>query len=111
MQHTPMSARAPRCLESKTRSSRNPTCTSIFRREQFQRTGRALARRSHSRLRACRAGLRHVIMPAANEKDLRDIPAEAREKMTFTFVSTMDEVIRLMLHPKLTPMLADSPPR
>jgi ATP-dependent Lon protease len=62
-------------------------------------------------LAAYRAGLRHIIMPAANEKDLRDIPDEVRAKMGFTFVSTMDDVIQLMLPPLSAPVLADSPPR
>ena len=62
-------------------------------------------------LAAYRAGLRHVIMPSANEKDLRDIPGEVREKMAFTFVSTMDEVIHLMLLQPSAPVLADSAPR
>ena len=61
-------------------------------------------------LAAYRAGLRHIIMPAANEKDLRDIPDEVRAKMGFTFVSTMDEVIQVMLPPLTAPILADSPP-
>jgi len=62
-------------------------------------------------LAAYRAGLRHVIMPAENEKDLRDIPDEVRAKMTFTFVSTMDEVIHLMLLQQPGLVLADSAPR
>ena len=62
-------------------------------------------------LAAYRAGLRHVIMPSTNEKDLRDIPDEVKEKMAFTFVSTMDEVIHLMLLQKPAPVLADSQPR
>jgi ATP-dependent Lon protease len=62
-------------------------------------------------LAAYRAGLRHIIMPEANEKDLRDIPNEVREKMAFTFVSTMDEVIHLMLMQQAALGLADSPPR
>jgi ATP-dependent Lon protease len=61
-------------------------------------------------LAAYRAGLRHIIMPAANEKDLRDIPDEVRAKMAFTFVSTMDEVIHVMLPQLTAPVLADSPP-
>jgi ATP-dependent Lon protease len=48
-------------------------------------------------LAAYRAGLREVIMPKANEKDLRDIPDEIRRTMVFTFVSTMDEVLRMTL--------------
>jgi len=61
-------------------------------------------------LAAYRAGLRHVIMPAGNEKDLRDIPEEVRAKMGFTFVATMDEVIHLMLIPASGAVLADSRP-
>jgi ATP-dependent Lon protease len=60
-------------------------------------------------LAAYRAGLRHVVMPATNEKDLRDIPDEVREHMKFTFVSTMDDVIDLMLMQKQTADLADAP--
>src|SRR5688572_19631070 len=56
-------------------------------------------------LAAYRAGLRLVILPTANEKDLRDIPAEVREHMAFTFVSTMDEVLHLMLLQKPQPEL------
>lgn len=49
---------------------------------------------------AYRAGLREVIMPASNEKDLREIPDEIRKVMTFNFVSTMDEIVRTALLPK-----------
>ncbi len=48
-------------------------------------------------LAAYRAGLREVILPKANEKDLRDVPAEVRAGMAFTFASGMDEVLRLAL--------------
>jgi ATP-dependent Lon protease len=61
-------------------------------------------------LAAYRAGLRRVVMPEPNEKDLRDIPDEVRKQMTFTFVSTMDDVLKVMLMPKLKPELADSGP-
>ena len=62
-------------------------------------------------LAAYRAGLRQVVMPATNEKDLRDIPDEVRGHMKFTFVSTMDEVLHVMLMSKSKPELADAPPR
>jgi ATP-dependent Lon protease len=62
-------------------------------------------------LAAHRAGLREVIMPKSNEKDLRDVPEEVRQNMTFTFVQTMDEVIRLALLPRLEPGLADRAPQ
>src|SRR5205823_2327292 len=60
---------------------------------------------------AYRAGLRQVLMPKANEKDLRGIPEEMIRGMTFTFVSTMDEVFHLALLPKAAISLADSPDR
>ena len=50
-------------------------------------------------LAAYRAGLREVILPKANEKDLRDVPDEVRKNMTFTFVDRMDEVLHLALLP------------
>ncbi|MEO7363157.1 MAG: S16 family serine protease, partial [Gemmatimonadaceae bacterium] len=56
------------------------------------------------------AGLREVIIPKANEKDLRDIPPEVREKMHFTFASSMDEVFLLALLPQPTPNAVDLPP-
>jgi ATP-dependent Lon protease len=59
-------------------------------------------------LAAYRAGLRHVVLPASNEKDLRDIPDEVRNMMAFTFVSTMDEVFLLMLLQKPEAVLADA---
>jgi ATP-dependent Lon protease len=63
-------------------------------------------------LASYRAGLRQVVMPASNEKDLRDIPDEVRGHMKFTFVSTMDEVLHVMLMSKTKPELADAaPPR
>lgn len=45
-------------------------------------------------LAAYRAGLREVILPHGNQKDLRDVPPEVRERMTFTLAATMDEVLR-----------------
>ncbi|HET6680899.1 MAG TPA: endopeptidase La [Gemmatimonadaceae bacterium] len=48
-------------------------------------------------LAAYRAGLREVLLPKGNEKDLRDVPDEVRQNMAFTFVATMDEVLRLAL--------------
>jgi len=61
---------------------------------------------------AYRSGLREVILPKSNEKDLRDLPDEVREGMAFTFVQAMDEVLRLALLPPPPHPLADhAPPR
>jgi ATP-dependent Lon protease len=48
-------------------------------------------------LAAYRAGLRRVILPSGNEKDLREVPEDVRAGMTFHFVETMDEVFELAL--------------
>lgn len=44
-------------------------------------------------LAARRAGLKRVILPKANEKDLRDVPEEVRKEMEFIFVERIDEVL------------------
>jgi ATP-dependent Lon protease len=61
-------------------------------------------------LAAYRAGLREVMLPATNEKDLREIPAAIREHVRFSFVGTMDEVIGALLLPEAEGPLADSAP-
>ncbi len=48
-------------------------------------------------LAAYRIGIHEVILPAANEKDLYKIPKEIREKITFHFVETVDEVLQIAL--------------
>jgi ATP-dependent Lon protease len=48
-------------------------------------------------LAAYRAGIRHVILPTGNERDLRDVPEDAREKIDFYFVDRMDDVLELAL--------------
>ncbi len=57
---------------------------------------------------AYRAGLRQVILPKTNEKDLRGIPDEVVKSMVFTFVSTMDDIIHLALLARGTGALADA---
>ncbi len=44
-------------------------------------------------LAAHRAGIRKVLMPKDNEKDIQDIPESVRNDMTFIPVSHMDEVL------------------
>jgi ATP-dependent Lon protease len=61
-------------------------------------------------LAAYRAGLREVILPKGNEKDLRDVPQEVRDHMRFTFVATMDQVLATALLPSPEQGLADSVP-
>ncbi len=51
-------------------------------------------------LAAHRADIQDVILPRGNERDLRDVPEDVRENITFRFVSRMDEVVSLALHQK-----------
>ena len=44
-------------------------------------------------LAAHRAGIKRVILPKANEKDLKDVPQEVREDMTFILVERIEEVL------------------
>jgi ATP-dependent Lon protease len=48
-------------------------------------------------LAAKRAGIREVIVPKRNEKDLPDIPDEVRNGLKWHFVSTIDEVMAVAL--------------
>ena len=48
-------------------------------------------------LAAHRAGIRHVLLPYENERDLDDIPADVRAEMTFTLLKSADEALALAL--------------
>jgi ATP-dependent Lon protease len=48
-------------------------------------------------LAAHRAGIKRIVMPKRNEKDLKEIPEEIREEMSFSFVQRMSEVLELVL--------------
>jgi ATP-dependent Lon protease len=46
---------------------------------------------------AFRGGVRHVVIPWQNARDLPEVPAEVREGLTFHPVRTMDEVLTIAL--------------
>lgn len=48
-------------------------------------------------LAAHRAGIKHVIMPFTNEKDMEDIPEKVRKDLEFHFVKHMDEALVIVL--------------
>ncbi len=48
-------------------------------------------------LAAHRAGIKHVLLPARNKKDLEDIPEEVRQELRIDFVSRIDEVLKFAL--------------
>jgi ATP-dependent Lon protease len=48
-------------------------------------------------LAAMRAGITTVIIPKLNEKDLYDVPEEAKQKLKFVPVENVDEVLSVAL--------------
>jgi ATP-dependent Lon protease len=48
-------------------------------------------------LAARRAGIKRVILPRGNQKDLRDLPEEVRNEMTFIFAERVEDVLVEML--------------
>ena len=54
-------------------------------------------------LAAHRAGIKNVILPKENEKDLQDIPSDILEAISVSFVETMDEVLQIALERQPVP--------
>ena len=48
-------------------------------------------------LAAARSGVRTVVLPDQNRKDLAEVPAEIRKKMKFRFAKTIDAALKLTL--------------
>jgi ATP-dependent Lon protease len=48
-------------------------------------------------LAAYRSGIKTVILPKLNEKDLEEVPAYVKEKLTFIFVSKVEDALRFAL--------------
>ncbi|MFZ3065162.1 MAG: endopeptidase La [Nitrospirota bacterium] len=61
-------------------------------------------------LAARRFGIKTVILPKRNEKDLEDVPKNVRKNMNFVFVETMDDVLKAALKKKLPPRQRKLPP-
>ncbi|MBA4371227.1 MAG: endopeptidase La [Thermodesulfovibrio sp.] len=55
-------------------------------------------------LAAKRMGIKKVIIPARNKKDLEDIPKYIKQDMEFIFASDMDQVLKVALKPAKKPM-------
>jgi ATP-dependent Lon protease len=55
-------------------------------------------------LAAHRMGLRTVVLPKDNEKDLAEIPQEILSSLTMHFVETMDEVLQIALERPTVPL-------
>ena len=48
-------------------------------------------------LAALRAGIKTVMVPRRNEKDLEDIPADAKAKLEFVFLEHVEDAIRIAI--------------
>ncbi|MBN1440248.1 MAG: endopeptidase La [Anaerolineales bacterium] len=59
---------------------------------------------------AHRIGLKKVIIPKHNKKDLIEIPKNVRDELTISLVEHIDEVLRLALHKEFAAPAAKKPP-
>ncbi len=50
-------------------------------------------------LAALRAGIKTVMLPARNKKDLEDIPEDARKQLNFVFLETVEDALKEALGP------------
>ncbi len=48
-------------------------------------------------LAAMRAGITTVMLPKRNQKDLHDVPEEARQKLSFVWLETVDDAVSFAL--------------
>jgi ATP-dependent Lon protease len=60
-------------------------------------------------LGAHRAGMKTILLPRDNEKDLADIPKNVLDTLNIYMVDTMDEVLKIALAGPLPPMAAVTP--
>jgi len=62
-------------------------------------------------LAAHRAGIKHVLLPWRNTKDLEEIPEEVRNELRIDFVKRIDEVlVHALLDPVASPSIPPPPP-
>jgi ATP-dependent Lon protease len=60
-------------------------------------------------LAAHRAGIRRVVLPRHNERDVEDVPEELRRELTFVFADTADDVLAQTLTSPPAAVIAPSP--
>ncbi|MFB3880636.1 MAG: endopeptidase La [Armatimonadota bacterium] len=62
-------------------------------------------------LAAHRAGIKTIILPEENRKDLEEVPSHVQEELKFRFVETMEDVLKIALHErKRKEIVFDIPP-
>jgi ATP-dependent Lon protease len=57
-------------------------------------------------LAALRAGIKTVMLPERNRRDLEDIPADARSQLQFVWLDDVDEAVATALSPVPVPVAA-----
>jgi ATP-dependent Lon protease len=57
-------------------------------------------------LAAHRAGIKRIILPKPNEKDLKDVPQEVRDDLTFILAERVEEVLRSAFDHEVAPAAA-----
>jgi ATP-dependent Lon protease len=77
--------------------TKTPPCQGLAMTGEVTLTGRILpvGGIKEKVLAAYRAGIRTVILPRENEKDLEEVPEEVRRELRFHFVETLDEALAL----------------
>lgn len=58
-------------------------------------------------LAAHRAGIKTIILPEENSKDLEEVPENVKKDLTFIFAKTMDDVIKRALKPNSKEQISD----
>jgi ATP-dependent Lon protease len=53
---------------------------------------------------AHRSGVRHIIIPHGNEREIEELPEEVRQTSTFYPVRSMDDVLEIALRPAPAPI-------
>ena len=61
-------------------------------------------------LAAHRAGIKRVILPERNKKDLIDVPEQAKKEMEFIFAHSMDDVLAATMEENPFERAAKLPP-
>jgi ATP-dependent Lon protease len=59
-------------------------------------------------LAARRSSIKTFVLPAENAQDIDELPAEARDSLTFVPVSSLDEVLQVALPAAAPPAAADA---
>ena len=58
---------------------------------------------------AHRAGIKRVVLPDRNQKDLVDVPEQARDELDIQFIKRMEQIFPLVLTNGPKPLLAPTP--